>query len=295
MNEEELTALAEKLIGQGLSDDEVSMHLDRARMGEQPEDQTSPMGAMAAHAADELVGYSDTPTSSGASRGGGTPTINAKDWATTQSRRNYLDQAEGEHPTASNVGTAGGILLPLFTELGAGAVRNGPAMVRKAAGLGDYFPFIKGPATVRTARATATSAEVAARRALREEAEALAPKAAPTPVAPRATGKPNVRAPKSRITDDPVAQQVAGAGKARGATKGTGETLPYYPRGGAAEQAVAPRPSVSAPQGPKMTPDAVKQSIQLARMMGQSDEEIARLALAKGVTPEELAAALGAP
>lgn len=87
---------------------------------------------------------------------------------------------------------------------------------------------------------------------------------------------------RPRITEDPVAQQLAGANK--------GKTLPYYPRGGNPEGA-----SVSS-RVPGKVDAAVSQQladqISLARMMGNSDEQIATLLQRQGMPPQQVAAAL---
>jgi hypothetical protein len=115
------------------------------------------------------------------------------------------------------------------------------------------------------------------------------------------------KAPK--ITDDPIAQRIAGSRSAptpgsttqqaappmQAPAAGKGKTLPYYPRGGAAEQKVGPLPSVSPRQGPQMSPEAIRTSVELARTLGQSDEQIAALLARQGISADEVRAILGGP
>lgn len=124
MNEEELAAIAANLYAAGLSDKDVAMHLDRVLMGKQPEQETSPVEAFATHAYDALTGASDIPSSSGASRGGGRPTIDPGSLENMHAVRQTLDQAEEEHPDASNIGTGFGLAAPLLAPVGDKTIRG---------------------------------------------------------------------------------------------------------------------------------------------------------------------------
>jgi len=117
VNDEELAALADKLIEQGLSDDEIVAHLSRAKIGSAPqEDATSPIEAGAMHAFDALTGYSTAPRG-GWSLGGSaeleSPEERAQQQTIAEDRQAALAVAGQEHPIASMVGRYGTLALPI--------------------------------------------------------------------------------------------------------------------------------------------------------------------------------------
>ena len=161
MNEEELAALADKLLAQGLGEDEILEHLSNAKHGGAPAeegelDATSPVEAASMHAIDALsMGLGDRP-GKGSGYGGGEGGRQMLSDEDRQSREMSADErelalaiAEQEHPTASKVGRYGTLALPIVglgpkgvASLGKGLASGGGRMLKVIKGMMGEAPIV---------------------------------------------------------------------------------------------------------------------------------------------------------
>jgi hypothetical protein len=297
MNDEELTALAEQLYASGLDDDAVDMHLQRALMGQQPEQENHPFAAALQGVSNTMLGRPSGQIDPD-NKAIGNPKLlgGAQEAARDQF---HAANALGESNPWS---TFAGEIFPLLigiaqqanripqvaraTSAAKGAVKGGAqSIVRGAGKLADHAPFIKGPSEVAKIRADRIVSEEAAKRApmyteraaldlqMKRAKAAGSSAPAPAPVAPQ-------------ITDDPIAKQIAGTRTAPtpGSTSqqvkppvaGQGKTLPYYPRGGTQPPDIVQTTAEAISRNIENTSiEALQTQIQLGELSGADPKLIA--------------------
>lgn len=264
MNEDDLLALADKLYGKGLSDHEVDEHLRRALMGQGEESSVSGPEAFGMGLASSTAGD---------------PSADVEPEAKGRMAASFAPK--------SNIGAGvrGAIEEQVATSEAAQNERPGTHF------LGAITPSVlelggtavqSGPALMRGAqRLGRTAKEYAGATKL---------------------GRAFQRA--GRITEDPIARAIAGAGKTeapaadaltQGARARVQPSRPFVPPKGGGKAQIAQRiaqtagPSNASPMGAQ----EIKLSVKLARQLGQSDEMIAQEMARRGLTRLEIANALG--